>query len=127
MKKQDQIIQEEMRKLITKSCRHLEKKEHNPYYGMQKSLLKFFFSSADVTIDFENDTILLWISDTTNQVSDNLYKMNDAVSVAISYVNLEETLKGCLEKGNKPARFYKTLLFHYNRVADDIGQDAISA
>jgi hypothetical protein len=123
MKNQDQIIQEELRKLIKKSCAQPTADNYN----FQKSLLKFFFNAADVTIDYEKGTISLWTSSSSRPLHEKLYQLKDAVSVKISYNNLEETLKGCLENGANQSRFYKSLLFHYNHVNEEISNDAISA
>ena len=123
MKNQEQLVQEEMRKLITKSCA-----THNSeYYKFQKSLLKFFFGAIDATIDYDEQTIMLWNSKPMSSDAIKLYDINEAVSAKVAYTNLEETLKGCLENGAQQLRFYKTLLFHYNNVKEDIGTDAISA
>lgn len=118
MKNQEQIIQEEMRKLITKSCQFTENLNHD-YYSFQKSLLKFYFGAVDVTIDFDKDTILLWNSKPRTPAAYKLYDINEAVATKVSYSNLEETLKGCLENGTMQMRFYKTMLFHYNRVEEN--------
>lgn len=124
MKNNNQLVQEEMRKLITKSCRFTENLSQD-YYGFQKSLLKFYFGAIDVTIDFDAQVILLWNSKPRSEHSFNLYDINEAVASKVSYSNLEETLKGCLEDGAAETRFYKTMLFHYNHVENEI--NAISA
>lgn len=127
MKNQDQLIRDELRQLITRSCSKMEKTESNDYYGFHKALLKFFFEAADVTIDEENKLIKLWTSGIDKNNEDKLYWMQDAYAVEISYNNLADTLKGCIEKGANQTRFYKSLLFHYNRVADTAGTIAYSA
>ena len=124
MKNQNQLVQEEMRKLISKSCRFTENLSRD-YYGFQKALLKFYFNAMDVTIDFENEVILLWNSKPKTEKALNLYDINEAVAAKVSYSDLEETLKGCLEDGESQTRFYKTMLFHYNNV--DSEANAISA
>ena len=113
MENQEQIIQEEMRKLITKSCEFTENLSKD-YYSFQKSLLKFYFGAIEATIDFENEIILLWNSKPRTPEDFKLYDINEAVAAKVSYSNLEETLKGCLESGTMQTRFYKTMLFHYN-------------
>ena len=118
MKNQEQVIQEEMRKLIKKSCQFSENVNRD-YYSFQKSLLKFYFNAIDVTIDFEDEIILLWNSKPRTPADFKLYDINEAVATKVSYSNLEETLKGCLESGTKQTRFYKTMLFHYNRVDEN--------
>lgn len=127
MKNQDQIVKEEMRKLIKKSCSTPSHSAENPFYLFQKTLLKYFFNAADVQLDYNNGTISLWTSETPVTLGHNLYRMKDAVAVTISYSNLEETLKGCLESDANAIRFYKSLLFQYNKVTAPIGPDLISA
>ncbi|KAA3619214.1 MAG: hypothetical protein DWP94_13270 [Flavobacterium sp.] len=127
MKNQDQIVKEEMRKLIRKSCNTLTPAADNPYYTFQKTLLKYFFNAADVLLDYDNSTISLWTSETPATLGHNLYRLKDALPFTISYTNLEETLKGCLESDDNAIRFYKSMLFQYNKVAEPIGSDAISA
>lgn len=114
MKDQEQIVQEEMRILITKSCQFTENLNKD-YYSFQKSLLKFYFGAIDVTINFNEETILLWNSKPRTLKDFKLYDINEAVATKVSYSNLEETLKGCLENGDMQTRFYKTMLFNYNR------------
>ena len=118
MENQDQIVQEEMRKLIKKSCTFAENL-HQEYYGFQKALLKFYFGAIDVTIDYDKETILLWNSKPRNSRDFKLYDINDAVATKVAYSNLEETLKGCLESGKMQTRFYKTMLFHYNKTEQE--------
>lgn len=125
MKNQRKVIREEMHKLIEKSC-VLQKKD-DQYHIFQKTLLKFFFNAVDITLDYETQAIFLWTTSATLTQSVSLYHLNDAVSVKISYTNLEETLKGCLESGTKQDRFYKTMLFHYNHVAESAGVEVMSA
>ncbi|RDK83265.1 hypothetical protein [Marinirhabdus gelatinilytica] len=115
MKDQEQVIQEEMRKLIKKSCKDME---NSDYYSFQKSLLKFYFGAVDATIDFDKEIIMLWNSKPRTFREMNLYDINEAVATKVSYSNLEETLKGCLENGEMQMRFYKTMLFHYNKVEE---------
>jgi len=119
MKNQEQNVQEEMRKLITRSCQFTENLTHD-YYSFQKSLLKFYFGAIDVTIDFDKETILLWNSKPRTPADYRLYDINEAVATKVSYSNLEETLKGCIENGEMQTRFYKTLLFHYNSVSETV-------
>ena len=123
MKGQEQIIQEEMRKLIKRSCQFTENLS-NDYYSFQKSLLKFYFGAIDVTIDFNTETILLWNSKPRTPGDYKLYDINEALATKVSYSNLEETLKGCLENGTMQTRFYKTMLFHYNKVEETITMPA---
>tara|TARA_R100001369_G_scaffold77006_2_gene106266 strand:+ start:4479 stop:4859 length:381 start_codon:yes stop_codon:yes gene_type:complete len=126
MKNQVQIIHEEMRKLIKKSC--ASDPLLNPeFYSFQKSLLKFFFNAASVTINRDKHTITLYGGAIVDHSPRTLYNINQLSTTTISYSNLEETLKGCLEKGEKASRFYKSQLFHYNNVAQVVAEDAISA
>tara|TARA_R100000306_G_scaffold12125_3_gene14045 strand:- start:7781 stop:8161 length:381 start_codon:yes stop_codon:yes gene_type:complete len=126
MKNQDQIIHEEMRKLIKKSCA-VSTKLNPEFYSFQKSLLKFFFNTASVVIDRDNQTITLYGGAIIDHSPRTLYDINQLSATTISYSNLEETLKGCLENGEKASRFYKSQLFHYNNVAQVVTEDAISA
>ena len=126
MKNQDQVIHEEMRKLIKKSC--VVDSQLNPkFYSFQKSLLKFFFNAASVIIDRNKKIITLYGGAIVDHSPRSLYTINQLTTTNISYTNLEETLKGCLEKGEKASRFYKSQLFHYNNVAQVVADDAISA
>ncbi len=121
MENQEKIIQDEMRKLISKSCNFstLPPKKFREFH---KAYLKFFFNVVDIDIDYENKSISLWNSRplTTNPV--RLHNLNEAVVDTVSYNNLEETLKGCLGKETLHNRFYKSLLFTYNNVAGDVDE-----
>lgn len=124
MENQGPLIHEEMQKLIAKSCGFQDTEWHQEF---QKTLLKFFFNAVDITLDYEKKSIFMWTASTSTPLSPSLYHLNDAVTVKISYTNLEETLNGCLEKGEKQERFYKTMLFHYNHVASSTGEEVLSA
>ncbi len=115
MKNEHTIIRDEMRKLISKSC-ILGEERNNEAYLFQKSLLKFFFGVADVTIDYKKKTITLWNSSPENPSL--IYSLAEARGSKIRYTSLEETLKGCLEKGEAQDRFYRSMLYHYNHVRD---------
>jgi len=125
MKNQDQIVQDEMRKLITKSCVNLTKKSE--YYSFHKALFKYYFNALEVAIDYDTAIISLWNSKPKNMQAINLYGVNEAVSEKVSYSNLEETLKGCLENGENQQRFYKTMLFYYNNVKEPLVDTGVSA
>jgi hypothetical protein len=127
MKNQEQIVKEEMRKLISNSCTRTQSPEQNPYYSFQKTLLKYFFNAADVNIDYAAGTITLWTSEAPSTLGHNLYRLKDAIPVTISYTDLEETLKGCLENGENENRFYRSLLFQYNNLTEPFLSNAISA
>jgi len=125
MKNQDQIVQDEMRKLITKSCVNLTRQSE--YYSFHKALFKYYFNALEVAIDYDTAIISLWNSKPTNMQAINLYGVNEAVSEKVSYSNLEETLKGCLENGESQQRFYKTMLFYYNNVKEPLVDTGVSA
>ncbi|MCT8340798.1 hypothetical protein MG296_12085 [Flavobacteriaceae bacterium TK19130] len=126
MKNQETLVHDEMRKLIKKSC--AADQLLNPhYYSFQKSLLKFFFNAAAITIDYDEKEIALYKGQDAQGEDSKLFDLSETSTIKISYDNLEETLKGCLEKGHKPIHFYKSQLFHYNRVADVITEEPISA
>ena len=119
MKTQGQILRSEMSALIENSCAK-EPSNNSESYSFQKALLKFFFGAADVTIDYKENRITLITSATLNAAEKVLYKPNNTILVDISYLNLETTLKECLEAGEKQNRFYKSLLFHFNHVRDEL-------
>lgn len=126
MKTQTQIVQDRMRQLITESCNHTEEVSEK-FNSFHKALLKFYFGCVDVLIDYNSSQIVLWSSKPKSIESLRLYDINEAVSTKISYTNLEETLKGCVENGDVQTRFYKSLLFHYNNVNQPITNPPISA
>ncbi len=114
MKTQDQIIHDEMRLLIHRSCEFTENLNRDSY-GFQKSLLKFYFGVVDVTIDYDKEEITLYRTKSRKDARNRLYDINEAGTVKVSYANLEETLKGCLERSEKDLNFYTSLLFHYHK------------
>lgn len=126
MKDQEQIVREEMRKLIKKSCAEEASLNFN-YNSFQKSLLKFFFNATSVVIDRKHKNITLYGGAIVDNSPRSKYNISQLADTTISYNNLEETLKGCLEKGSKASRFYQSQLFHYNNVARAVTDDAISA
>lgn len=114
MKSQEYHVREEMRNVIARSCVLSHPQEHHLLYNFQKELLRFFFRSVDVTVNYKASTITLWNSENPKKTGeDNLYSLNNIVSVTISYTNLEETLRGCLEEGNEAINFYRRLLLQY--------------
>lgn len=126
MANQTQLVHDEMRKLIRKSCE--SDQLLNPhYYSFQKSLLKFYFNCAAVTIDTEDQIIALYRGNLLDSSPGKMYDLNEASTIRISYKSLEETLKGCLDTSDKAVRYYKSLLFHYNNVADIVSDEAMTA
>jgi len=115
MKNETQIVQEEMRKLIARSCKVVPV-SGSSYYRFHKSLLKFFFGVADVTINYNNQAMTLWHSE--NVGNGDIYELSEVKGRKISYTSLEETLKGCLEIGDQQTNFYRSMLYHYNHVED---------
>ncbi|MCW5520723.1 hypothetical protein J1N09_12815 [Aureitalea sp. L0-47] len=125
MKNQVFNVHDEMRKLITRSCADSHSHEDHRLYYFQKELLRHFFKSVEVTINDEASTLTLWNSENPRmQEEDNLYSLNNAVALTISYSNLEETLKGCLERSPQDIRFYRNLLFKYSSLSE-VGLPAV--
>ncbi|MDC7996153.1 hypothetical protein [Altibacter sp. HG106] len=127
MKNQHQHIQDEMRRLIAKSC-DVSELASNAYTSFHKSLLKYYFDVSEVTIDYDRNSIFLWTSSQHSFDPESaLYQLNDATPLRIAYDNLQETLKGCLDNRVNSIRFYRSLLFHYNNVEQVIPRDAMTA
>lgn len=105
-------VNKKMRALIDRSC-DFETSETS-FYTFHKSLLKYFFNAIAVTIDYDKKLISLWNSKPTSKEEYRLYDLNEAVSSKVNYTNLKDTLKGCLEEGEKQERFYKRLLNFYS-------------
>ena len=112
MKNQEQLLLDRMRQLITLSCRS-QNDLNNPYYNFQKSLLKHFFNAAELSIDYDNNRVYLYTNETSKTAVPALYRLKDVVAITISYNNLEETLKGCLETDDESKKLYASLLFYY--------------
>lgn len=120
MKTYQQILQSEMCTLIKNSC--ATGSETNPeYYSFQKALLKFFFGAVDVIIDYKAGCITLFKSEPIHVPREAIYQPETTTLVTINYIDLEATLKDCLEVGEKQIRFYESILFHFNHVTDGIG------
>lgn len=113
MKNPEQNIIEEMRMLIAKSCKY-DEIPSTRFQNFQKDLMKFFFNVVELKIDYEKGVILLWNSKPMTKNSLKLYDINESILEKVSYSNLEETLKGCLENGSLQDTFYTNLLFTYN-------------
>ena len=116
MKTQDQLLLDRMRQMIRLSCRVQDHSE-NPYYSFQKSLLRHFFDAADVSIDYQNNQIILYTKESPKTVAPTLYRLENVVAITISYNNLEETLKGCLDTDRSSLRLYASLLFYYSNIS----------
>ncbi|MBT0607407.1 hypothetical protein [Aequorivita echinoideorum] len=125
MDNEEKIIQEKMRGLISRSC-EFNTEPSQKYRDFHKQFLKFYFNVIDVNIDYSNSTILLSNSKPITADPIRLYDLNEAISEEVSYNNLEETLKGCLENGNLQHKFYKKMLFQFSTKTDDF-EDAMSA
>ncbi|GHC60461.1 hypothetical protein [Ulvibacter litoralis] len=113
MENSNKLVNQKMRELIEVSC-DIEN-SGDTYYSLHKSLLKFFFNAIAVTIDYDKKLISLWNSKPTRKVDFKLYGIDEAVSAKVNYTNLEDTLKGCLEEGEKQERFYRSLLAFYSQ------------
>ena len=125
MKNASQLVHEEMRKLISKSCDF--DTYGGTFYPFHKTLLKYYFSAIDVTIDYSEKIIMLFNSKPRTLEASNLYDINEAIASRVNYTNLEETLKGCLESGPHHDRLYKSLLFHYNNLTREPNNEFMSA
>ncbi len=127
MNKVFQDVHADMRALISRSCNDSPPSNDHIYYAFQTELLKHYFKAADVSIDHKDHTISLWTAQSPGSLGDYLYGLTNAVAITISYTNLEETLKGCLESGLEDIRLYKSLLMKYNRISVSAQEDAKSA
>ena len=97
-------------------------------YNFQKEMLRHFFKSVDVTIDHDEFTMTLWNSENSSHTGvEDLYVLNNAVSLTISYSNLEETLMGCLEDSSEDLRFYRGLILQYGGYSEVDPSISISA
>ena len=118
MNNREQIILDQMRQMISLSCRS-RNQQQNPLYNFQKAILKRFFDAAGVTIDFDNKNISLFTKASPTGGAVKLYRAKDVMAINISYTNLEETLKGCLETGIDNERHYSSLLFYYKNMMNE--------
>lgn len=125
MDKRAEIIQEQMRNLITISC---DFKTHptQKFRSLHKSLLKFFFNAIDVNIDYSRKLISIWNSKPLTTDPVRLYDLNEAISDNVGYTDLEETLTGCLENGHLQNNFYLKLLSEHEEDLKN-GEDFLSA
>ncbi|CAM3304526.1 hypothetical protein [Aequorivita lipolytica] len=112
MEEREEMIQEQMRSLVTISC-DFDIKPNKAFQNFHKSLLKFYFNAIDVNIDYSEKLISIWNPKplTTNPL--RLYDLNEALADKVIYTNLEETLNGCLEIGQLQNSFYIRLLSEY--------------
>ncbi|MEL6812747.1 MAG: hypothetical protein AAFP76_15570 [Bacteroidota bacterium] len=123
MKTNHQTLHGEMRTLIENSCA-VNPKTHLPYQSFQKALLKFYFGAADVKIHYDQNCITLFSYTAKEDPQKDPYQAHDTVGIQVEYTDLETALKQCLEVGEKQNRFYRSLLFHYNRVQAPLGWSA---
>ena len=82
MKNESQIVEDEMRKLITKSCDF--DTYGGTFYPFHKTILKYYFSAIDVTIDYSEKLITLFNSKPLTEESYNLYDINEAVAAKVN-------------------------------------------
>lgn len=120
-------VHEEMRTLITRTCVDPSPSWDHISYAFQTELLKHYFKAADVSIDHGDHTISLWTSQSSGSLGQYLNGLSNAVAITISYTNLEETLKGCLESGLEDIRFYRSLLLKYKHISGSEQEDVKSA
>lgn len=113
MEREKEIIQEEIKALIVKSC---EFEEHPipKFCDFHKDFLKFTFEAVRLSIDYEAKKIYTSNSKplTTNPV--RLFNMNEALADVLSYTDLEETLLGCLKTDHLHTHRYKLFLQEYS-------------
>ena len=115
-------ILESLRQLILRSCA-FEELPSKEFQNFHADFLKFSFSAIFVKIDYTSQSIFLWNYKPMGKNPLDLYDLNSAVSETISYTNLEETLLGCIEKGEFHKRFYRHLLFEYSNFTTLDGDD----
>lgn len=108
-------ILSDFRKLILESCAFQDIPSMH-FQHFHHDFLKFFFGVMDVKMEYEKKTILIWSSKplTTNPIK--LFNINTSVTEIVSYVDLDDTLLGCVEEGQFQLRFYNQLIHEYSLV-----------
>ena len=123
MEGQEDRIIKEIQKLIKDSC-DFDKEPTEEFQKFHRSFLKFSFAALDVELDYEAKSILVWNSKPSTGSPIELYKSKEALLEKVNYTNLEETLLGCVEEGVFNERFYKHLLYDFERLESDDGMKA---
>lgn len=125
MEEKGEILIEEIRNLITLSCR-FNKRPTPEYYKFHRTFLIFIFKVVDVNIDYESKIISIWNSKPLPANPVRLFDLNESVAAKVSYSDLEETLIGCLQEGQLQTDLYKKLLLKFGNNPIDEG-DSLSA
>ena len=124
MERHEFLILDQMRQIISQSCENSNIDDHT-HYEFQKAILKQFFKTADISIDNDKKQILLFTKEAAGDGLSRLFRYKDMATVSISFTNLEETLKGCLEEGPENLGFYSALMYQYKlRAADGVIKSA---
>lgn len=115
-------IYSEFRKLIVESCAFNEMPSKD-FQSFHHDFLKFFFAVMEVKVDYLTKTIALWSPKPISNEPLTSYNINTSTTGTVSYVDLEATLLGCIEKGQFQARFYKHLLHDYGQLGSKHDED----
>ncbi len=112
MENKEEIVRNEIRKLIANSCR-FDRLPNKDFRDFHKTFLKFFFNAVDINIDYARKMISIWNSKPLTTDPLRLYDLNEAIADVVAYSNLEETLSGCIEEGHIQNNFYKKMLCEF--------------
>lgn len=116
--KKDHIIREEIQQLIQDSC-NFNTLPSEKYQKFHRSFLKYSFGVLAVEVDYESKTISTWNSKPLTCRSIDLKNYEDAFFEKVNYDDLEETLLGCLADGLFNDRFYKHLVYDFDRLPNE--------
>ncbi|QAA82732.1 hypothetical protein EI546_13825 [Aequorivita sp. H23M31] len=118
MDDESEIVLREIRLLIKDSCDFVME-PNEEFKNFHKSFLKFSFGVLDVEINYATKSISTWNSKPLTGSTIDLRNFGDALLEKLNYVDLEETLLGCVEQGVFNERFYKHLLSDFDRINDE--------
>lgn len=117
MGEREEDIRSGMLKLIQESC-DFEKYPNDEFQRFHKHFLKFSFGALDIDLNYECKCISVWNSKPlVDAVA--LKNLNESLLQKVNYENLEDTLMGCVEMSDFSERFYKHILFEFDRLDSD--------
>ena len=102
-----QIIMNEMRNLISFSCKS-PGEQNTGFENLHCAILKKHFNAKDVRIDYVDKTINL------NMYVEHAVKKSKYINVDMKFKDINTFLLGCLDQENQDIMFYKNILNFYS-------------
>lgn len=99
----------ELHNMIDHSCT-MQGADATHYESLHRAIIKKYFEAESVTLDRENNSILLEV------FTDKNAKETTCTDVDVDFNKFNEFLKSCIDENHSAMRFYQNMLRYYHVV-----------